>query len=144
MDAAGKSRFAVTCGLLRQYMREHQGQMGDLAGLFQAPAPPVAPEENDDDRIMQLFPMRVAVAKPAQERPGMKKQAPMAIFYEVPQVDDAQMRAASLHRFLRKRKVRISDNNPDHNEDSTPAKKQKDAAAGKPFQDVPYPSWLRL
>jgi hypothetical protein len=40
-------------------------------------------------------------------RPEMKKQASMAIFYEVPhQVDDAQMRAASLHRFLRKRKVR--------------------------------------
>ncbi|XP_039830883.1 protein TIFY 11d-like [Panicum virgatum] len=65
MAAAGKSRFSVTCALLRRYMREHQGQMGDLAGLFQAPAPPVAPEENDDDRIMQLFPMR-AVAMPAQ------------------------------------------------------------------------------
>ncbi|PUZ39409.1 hypothetical protein GQ55_9G305700 [Panicum hallii var. hallii] len=143
--AAGKSRFAVTCALLRQYMREHRGQMDDLAGLFQAPAPPVAPEENDDERIMQLFPIRAAVAKPAQERPEMKKQASMAIFYEVPhQVDDAQMRAASLHRFLRKRKVRISDTNPDRNEDSTPAKKQKDAAAGKPFQDVPDPSWLRL
>jgi hypothetical protein len=67
MAAAGKSRFSVTCALLRQYMREHQGQMGDLAGLFQAPAPPVAPEENDDDRIMQLFSMR-AVAMPAQVR----------------------------------------------------------------------------
>ena len=69
MAAAGKksTRFTVTCALLRQYMREHQGQMGDLASLFQAPAPPVAPEENDDDRIMQLFPMR-AVAMPAQVR----------------------------------------------------------------------------
>ena len=40
-------------------------------------------------------------------RPEMKKEAPMAILYEVPhQLDEAQMRAASLHRFLGKRKVR--------------------------------------
>ena len=40
-------------------------------------------------------------------RQEMRKQAPMAIFYEVPhQLDEAQMRAASLHRFLGKRKVR--------------------------------------
>ena len=69
MAAAGKksTRFTVTCALLRQYMREHQGQMGDLAVLFQAPSPPVAPGENDEDRIMQLFPM-CALARPAQER----------------------------------------------------------------------------
>ena len=72
MAAAGKksTRFTVTCALLRQYMRElreHQGQMGDLAVLFQAKSPPVAPGENDEDRIMQLFPM-CAVARPAQER----------------------------------------------------------------------------
>lgn len=139
----------MTCALLRQYMRKNQGQgqgrMGDLVRLFQAPPPwPVAPEENDD-MTTKLFPVGAAMVQPpAQERPEAKKAPSVTIFYEVPQVDEAQMRTPSLHRFLRKRKLRISETDPDHNEDKTPAKKQKDAAVGEPFLDMPDPSWLRL
>ena len=68
MAAAGSSRFAVTCGLLRQYMtREHQQQMGGLAGAFRLPTLSEA-EETTDARTMQLFPTRAGTSQPSQER----------------------------------------------------------------------------
>ncbi|XP_062200807.1 protein TIFY 11d-like [Phragmites australis] len=87
MAAAGSSRFAVTCGLLRQYMtREHQQQesqqqMGGLAGAFRLPTLSEA-EETTDARTMQLFPTRAGTSQPSQERPEAQAKAPLAIFYE--------------------------------------------------------------
>ncbi|OEL36470.1 hypothetical protein BAE44_0002511 [Dichanthelium oligosanthes] len=79
-----RSRFAVTCPQLRQYMRENQRrvqQMGNLVRLFQAPPPlPVAPQENAD-RTMQLFPVHAAMAQPALEIRPEGKKTPMTIFY---------------------------------------------------------------
>ncbi|RLN18725.1 uncharacterized protein C2845_PM02G15260 [Panicum miliaceum] len=86
-----RSRFAVTCALLRQYMREKESQrqvrMGNLARVLQAPPPtPVAPQESDE-RTMQLFPVPVhataAMAQPPayQERPEAAGKTPMTIFY---------------------------------------------------------------
>uniref|UniRef100_A0A0D9XJA6 Protein TIFY n=1 Tax=Leersia perrieri TaxID=77586 RepID=A0A0D9XJA6_9ORYZ len=72
MATTASTRFAVTCGLLRQYMREHQQQ---------PPAPAVsllateAAAEGDDGRTMQLFPTRDAAAVEAAET------APLTIFY---------------------------------------------------------------
>ncbi|KAL6642968.1 hypothetical protein ACP70R_021149 [Stipagrostis hirtigluma subsp. patula] len=89
MAAAGSSRFAATCELLRQYMREQnqrqqqqQQQGGGLAGVFGLPAAEVA-----DARTMQLFPTRVAGASPPpQERAEAQGQqqaarATLTIFY---------------------------------------------------------------
>ena len=64
------SRFAVTCALLRQYMREKESQrqerMGNLARVLRAPPPtrPVAPPQEGDERTMQLFPAHPAAAMP--------------------------------------------------------------------------------
>ncbi|RLN39280.1 hypothetical protein C2845_PM01G44630 [Panicum miliaceum] len=92
MAGAGPGRqsrpFAVTCALLRQYMRENESQrqvrMGNLDRVLQAPpSTPVAPQENDE-MTMQLFPVHAAaaMAQPAahQERPEVVK-VPMTIFY---------------------------------------------------------------
>lgn len=77
MAAAGSSsRFAVTCGLLSQYMRERQ-----------QPQPPVTvleavaeEEEEEDARTMQLFPPRAAAADGvATPSAGT---APLTIFYD--------------------------------------------------------------
>jgi jasmonate ZIM domain-containing protein len=76
MAAAGNNtRFAVTCGLLRQYMREQQ----HLAGAFRLPPPLVVEttttmekgdEDTPDGRTMQLFPTRAGTSlqHPSQER----------------------------------------------------------------------------
>ncbi|KAL5225673.1 hypothetical protein ABZP36_012312 [Zizania latifolia] len=90
MAAAHSSRFAVTCGLLRQYMREQQQQqqqqpapVTSFLGMIAAAA---EEQEEEDDRTMQLFPPRAGVqpsTRPAsQERPEMGTKAPLTIFYD--------------------------------------------------------------
>uniref|UniRef100_A0A0E0M794 Protein TIFY n=1 Tax=Oryza punctata TaxID=4537 RepID=A0A0E0M794_ORYPU len=78
MAAAGSSssssRFAVTCGLLSQYMRERQQPP---VTLLEAVAEEV---EGEDDRTMQLFPPRAAAAV-ATPSAGTAT-APLTIFYD--------------------------------------------------------------
>ncbi|KAM0845525.1 hypothetical protein ACQ4PT_047753 [Festuca glaucescens] len=79
MAAAGSSRFAVTCGLMRQYMRDQQ-QGGA------APRPPAVslllspPSEETDARTMQLFP----ASPPSLPQPpeAQRTTAPLTIIYD--------------------------------------------------------------
>ncbi|RCV42899.1 hypothetical protein SEVIR_9G255300v4 [Setaria viridis] len=83
MAAAGNTRFAVTCGLLRQYMREQQ--LGALDGAFRLPPLVETTTEKDEDtdgRTMQLFPTRAGTLQPSQERPEAQAKAPLTIVYE--------------------------------------------------------------
>ncbi|KAG8091327.1 hypothetical protein GUJ93_ZPchr0012g20540 [Zizania palustris] len=93
MTTAYSSRFAITCGLLRQYMREQQQQHQQTApvtsflGMIAAAAAAAAEKpEEEDDRTMQLFPPRAGVqpsTRPAsQERAEMGTKAPLTIFYD--------------------------------------------------------------
>jgi len=60
------SRFAVTCALLRQYMREKESErqvrMGNLASVLRAPPPTAVAPQGADGRTMQLFPVHAAAA----------------------------------------------------------------------------------
>nr|CAB3504229.1 unnamed protein product [Digitaria exilis] len=84
---SSSSRFAVTCGLLRQYMREQQQQPGSLdGGAFRLP-PLVGAEEVEDavdGRTMLLFPTHAGTLQLSQDRPEKKqaRKAPLTIFYE--------------------------------------------------------------
>ncbi|KAF8720602.1 hypothetical protein HU200_023671 [Digitaria exilis] len=91
--ASSSSRFAVTCGLLRQYMREQQQQQ--QPGSLDMPPLVGAAEDEDavDGRTMQLFPTQTGTLQPSQERrvyvcfvrrPENKQamKAPLTIFYE--------------------------------------------------------------
>ncbi|CAN6293691.1 unnamed protein product [Urochloa humidicola] len=84
--AGGSSRFAATCGLLRQYMREQQQpqQLGGLDAALRLP-PLVETTDNDEDadgRTMQLFPTRAGTFQPSQERQEEQAKAPLTIMYE--------------------------------------------------------------
>ncbi|GJM84485.1 hypothetical protein PR202_ga00161 [Eleusine coracana subsp. coracana] len=128
MAAASNNMFAVTCGLLRQYMTENkhqqsQQQTGGLAGRFLLPPPQEEMEvaEDADARTMQLFPTHADTSQQQQSQNRLKKQAtppvlPLTIFYEgrnpaatepssLP-TDLPIARKASLKRFLQKRKHR--------------------------------------
>ncbi|KAF0892760.1 hypothetical protein E2562_017723 [Oryza meyeriana var. granulata] len=83
--AAGSSssRFAVTCGLLRQYVRERQQQQPPTPVSLLA----TVAEVEEDDRTMQLFPPRPAgaVATTASAQTTSSSQAgtaPLTIFYD--------------------------------------------------------------
>ncbi|CAL4916496.1 unnamed protein product [Urochloa decumbens] len=87
MAAAGSSssRFAATCGLLRQYMREQQQQVGSLDGAFRLPPLVETTDMDDEDadgRTMQLFPTRAGTMQPSQQRPEAQAKAPLTIMYE--------------------------------------------------------------
>ncbi|KAK3157512.1 hypothetical protein QOZ80_2AG0123560 [Eleusine coracana subsp. coracana] len=94
MAAASNNMFAVTCGLLRQYMTENkhqqsQQQTGGLAGRFLLPPPQEEMEvaEDADARTMQLFPTHADTSQQQQSQNRLKKQAtppvlPLTIFYE--------------------------------------------------------------
>ncbi|TKV97867.1 hypothetical protein SEVIR_9G522600v4 [Setaria viridis] len=88
---AGGSRFAVTCGLLRQYMKEQGGNgarrlapavaMGLVPGADAAAA--VAEEPEERKPVLELFPQQAGTLKDEQQR-KMKEpaeRAPLTIFY---------------------------------------------------------------
>lgn len=85
----GGSRFAVTCGLLRQYMKEQGGNGGrciapvvtmslmpgaDVVGAAEGEA---APEER---KTMELFPQQAGTLKESHER-REPERAQLTIFY---------------------------------------------------------------
>ncbi|KAL5218684.1 hypothetical protein ABZP36_019368 [Zizania latifolia] len=89
--AAGNgSRFAVTCGLLRQYMKEHAGGRflpavpmsvvvpGADAVVGAAAVVEEAPEER---KTMELFPQEAGTLKGSQERKETAKAPQLTIFY---------------------------------------------------------------
>ncbi|CAL4933229.1 unnamed protein product [Urochloa decumbens] len=89
MAAAGSgssSRFAATCGLLCQYMREQQQLVGSLDGAFRLPPLVETTDKDDEDadgRTMQLFPTRAGtLQQSSQERPEAQAKAPLTIMYE--------------------------------------------------------------
>lgn len=73
---AGGSRFAVTCGLLRQYMKEQGGNgarrlapavaMGLVPGADAAAA--VAEEPEERKPVLELFPQQAGTLKDEQQR----------------------------------------------------------------------------
>ncbi|KAL6649329.1 hypothetical protein ACP70R_013553 [Stipagrostis hirtigluma subsp. patula] len=88
----GGSRFAVTCGLLRQYMKEQGGNGGRLlapavamslvpsADVVVPVAAKEAPEE-ETKTVLELFPQQAGtLAKDAQQRKEPER-APLTIFY---------------------------------------------------------------
>ncbi|KAG2549310.1 protein TIFY 11d-like [Panicum virgatum] len=87
MAAAGSSRFAAACGLLRQYMmrEQPQQQLGGLDGALRPPPPlaAAAEAEETDGRTMQLFPTRAGTSQPpSQQQPVMREKAPLTIVYD--------------------------------------------------------------
>jgi jasmonate ZIM domain-containing protein len=73
--AGNGSRFAVTCGLLRQYMKEHSGSNGGGGFLPAVTAMSLmtggadAEEEAPEVRkTMELFPQQAGTLKDTQER----------------------------------------------------------------------------
>uniref|UniRef100_A0A0E0K9N7 Protein TIFY n=1 Tax=Oryza punctata TaxID=4537 RepID=A0A0E0K9N7_ORYPU len=93
--AGNGSRFAVTCGLLRQYMKEHSGSNGGGGGRRFLPAvtamslmtggadaAAVAEEEAPEVRkTMELFPQQAGTLKDSQERKEITEKAQLTIFY---------------------------------------------------------------
>lgn len=90
--AAGGSRFAVTCGLLRQYMKE-QGGSGATRCLAPAVAMSLMPEAADaaaaattEERttMLELFPQQAGTLKDERQRKRKEPadgRAPLTIFY---------------------------------------------------------------
>uniref|UniRef100_A0A0E0EXA4 Protein TIFY n=1 Tax=Oryza meridionalis TaxID=40149 RepID=A0A0E0EXA4_9ORYZ len=172
MAAAGSSssRFAVTCGLLSQYMRERQHQ--PPVTVLEAVA-----EEEEDARTMQLFPPRAAAAGVATPSAGT---APLTIFYDgrmvviddVPAEKAAELmrlagsacsppptppqpahaaalpempiaRKASLQRFLQKRKHRITTTSEPYKKAAVASPAPEKSFAVAPVKDEPA-TWLGL
>uniref|UniRef100_A0A0D9VQA2 Protein TIFY n=1 Tax=Leersia perrieri TaxID=77586 RepID=A0A0D9VQA2_9ORYZ len=82
-NGGGGSRFAVTCGLLRQYMKEHGGGNGGrlttmnlMTGGGADAAVPV------ERTTMELFPQQAGTLKESEERKGItENKAQLTIFY---------------------------------------------------------------
>jgi len=92
--AAGGSRFAVTCGLLSQYMKEQGGngalRLAPAVAMGLAPvadATAAAAEEGTEERkaVLELFPQQAGTLKDEQQRkrkePAADERAPLTIFY---------------------------------------------------------------
>ncbi|XP_062210102.1 protein TIFY 11c-like [Phragmites australis] len=84
---AGSSRFAVTCGLLREYMKEQGGRLlapavatslMPAADVVGGVAEAVAPEETKT--MLELFPQQAGTLKHSQQRKEPER-APLTIFY---------------------------------------------------------------
>jgi len=88
------SRFAVTCGLLRQYMKEQGGngalRLAPAVAMGLAPvadAAAAAAEEGTEERkaVLELFPQQAGTLKDEQQRkrkePAADERAPLTIFY---------------------------------------------------------------
>lgn len=92
--AAAGSRFAVTCGLLRQYMKE-QGGSGATRCLAPAVAMGLVPEAGaaaaasqatteERTTVLELFPQQAGTLKDEQQRKRKEPadgRAPLTIFY---------------------------------------------------------------
>ncbi|EER95398.1 hypothetical protein BDA96_01G514600 [Sorghum bicolor] len=88
--AAAGSRFAVTCGLLRQYMKE-QGGSGATRCLAPAVAMGLMPEADaaaaateERTTVLELFPQQAGTLKDEQQRKRKEPadgRAPLTIFY---------------------------------------------------------------
>jgi jasmonate ZIM domain-containing protein len=68
--AGGGSRFAVTCGLLRQYMKEQGGRLAPAVamGLVPPGADAAAAEEEERKPVLELFPQQAGTLKDDQQR----------------------------------------------------------------------------
>ncbi|CAL4929393.1 unnamed protein product [Urochloa decumbens] len=83
-SGGGGSRFAVTCGLLRQYMKE-QGGNGARC-LAPAVAMGLVPAEEPEERkpVLELFPQQAGTLKDEHNRKRKEpttERAPLTIFY---------------------------------------------------------------
>jgi jasmonate ZIM domain-containing protein len=63
------SRFAVTCGLLRQYMKEPGADVASAA------------EEGKKATVLELFPQQPGTLKRASSAHAERTRAPLTIFY---------------------------------------------------------------
>ncbi|CAN6290472.1 unnamed protein product [Urochloa humidicola] len=80
VGGGGGSRFAVTCGLLRQYMKEQGGCLAPAVAMGLAPAE--EPEETKP--VLELFPQQAGTLKDEQQsrkRKEPEERAPLTIFY---------------------------------------------------------------
>uniref|UniRef100_A0A0A9BXQ1 Protein TIFY n=1 Tax=Arundo donax TaxID=35708 RepID=A0A0A9BXQ1_ARUDO len=91
--AGGGSRFAVTCGLLRQYMKEQGGNgarcLAPAVAMSLVPGADAVggggaeavttPEESKT--VLELFPQQAGTLKDAQESRREAERAPLTIFY---------------------------------------------------------------
>nr|CAB3496892.1 unnamed protein product [Digitaria exilis] len=79
--AVGGSRFAVTCGLLRQYMKEQGGNA--LAPAMAMGLASVEPEEGKKT-VLELFPQQAGTLKHDHQRKRKEaaERAPLTIFYD--------------------------------------------------------------
>jgi len=79
--AAGGSRFAVTCGLLSQYMKEQGGN----GALRLAPGADAAEEGTEERKaVLELFPQQAGTLKDERQRKRKEpadERAPLTIFY---------------------------------------------------------------
>jgi len=88
--AAGGSRFAVTCGLLRQYMKEQGGngalRLAPAVAMGLVPGADAAEEGTEERKaVLELFPQQAGTLKDERQRkrkePAADERAPLTIFY---------------------------------------------------------------
>jgi len=86
----GGSRFAVTCGLLRQYMKEQGGvRLAPDMALQMSLMPGGELEEGKKKTVLELFPQQPGTLKKGsslqerneEEEPAERTTAPLTIFY---------------------------------------------------------------
>ncbi|RLN40953.1 hypothetical protein C2845_PM01G05090 [Panicum miliaceum] len=89
-QAAAGSRFAVTCGLLRQYMKEQGGngasRLAPAVAMGLVPGADAAAEEPEERKtaVLELFPQQAGTLKDEQQRKRKEpadERAPLTIFY---------------------------------------------------------------
>jgi len=87
--AAGGSRFAVTCGLLRQYMKEQGGngalRLAPAVAMGLVPGADAAEEGTEERKaVLELFPQQAGTLKDERQRKRKEpayERAPLTIFY---------------------------------------------------------------
>jgi len=87
--AAGGSRFAVTCGLLSQYMKEQGGngalRLAPAVAMGLVPGADAAEEGTEERKaVLELFPQQAGTLKDERQRKRKEpadERAPLTIFY---------------------------------------------------------------